>query len=178
LVLTRVLHFWRRLKKSLEPCRLGPYTDRYRRILWLANKEAKRSNHEYVGTEHILLALVKEGSGPAAGVLSSLGIDLKGLRRVVEKIVPRGPEIVTFGTLPLTASAREVIDRSLEEAQKLNHSYVGSEHLLLAILREEEESVACQIFRNMSLSPEKIKAAVLKLPQFSSDQIKSPGLEA
>ena len=176
-MLTRILNFWRSLKKALEPGLLGPYTDRYRRVLWLANKEAKRSNHEYVGTEHILLALVKEGSGPAAGVLSNLGIDLKGLRREVEKIVPRGPEMVTFGTLPFTPSAKKVIDFSIDEAQSFSHSYIGTEHLLLAILHEEE-GVACQVFKNLSLSPENIKAAVLKLPGFSTDETMPVGMKA
>ncbi len=169
LVLTRILDFWRRLKKSLEPGLLGPFTDRYRRVLWLADKEAKRFNHEYVGVDHILLALAKEGSGPAAGVLSDLGIDFKGLRREAEKIIPPGPEKVTFGTLPLTPAAKRVVDFSIEEAQTFSHSYVGTEHLLLAILREEK-GAACQVFKSLKLSPENIKVAVLKLPGFSADQ--------
>src|SRR5580692_6914486 len=106
------------------------FTDRARKVMQLANQEAQRFNHEYIGTEHILLGLVKEGSGVAANVLKNLDIDLNRIRHETEKIVQHGPgaEQVVPGRLPQTPRARKVIDYSLEEARNLNHDYVGTEH--------------------------------------------------
>ena len=114
------------------------FTDRARKVMQLANQEAQRFNHEYIGTEHILLGLVKEGSGVAANVLKNLDIDLRKIRLEVEKIVQSGPDMVTMGKLPQTPRAKKVIEYSIEEARNLNHNYVGTEHLLLGLLREQE----------------------------------------
>ncbi len=107
------------------------FTDRARKVMQLANQEAQRFNHEYIGTEHILLGLVKEGSGVAANVLKNLDVDLRKIRLEVEKIVQSGPDMVTIGKLPQTPRAKKVIEYAMEEARNLNHNYVGTEHLLL-----------------------------------------------
>src|SRR5437660_491751 len=116
------------------------FTDRARKVMQLANQEAQRFNHEYIGTEHILLGLVKEGSGVAANVLKNLDIDLRKVRLEVEKIVQTGPGggEITVSQRPHTPRARKVIEYAVEEAHNLNHNYVGTEHLLLGLLREEE----------------------------------------
>jgi ATP-dependent Clp protease ATP-binding subunit ClpC len=130
----------------------------------LANQEAQRFNHEYIGTEHILLGLVKEGSGVAANVLKNLDIDLRKIRLEVEKIVQHGPggEQVVMGRLPHTPRAKKVIDYSVEEARNLNHNYVGTEHLLLGLLREQE-GVAAQVLMNLGLKLEDVREEVLNL---------------
>src|SRR3954467_11145424 len=117
------------------------FTDRARKVMQLAHQGAQRFNHEYIGTEHILLGLVKEGSGVAANVLKNLDIDLRKIRLEVEKIVQSGPDmaaVVLLGRRPLTPRVKKVIEYAIEEARGLNHNYVGTEHLLLGLLREEE----------------------------------------
>jgi ATP-dependent Clp protease ATP-binding subunit ClpC len=140
------------------------FTDRARKVMQLANQEAQRFNHEYIGTEHILLGLVKEGSGVAANVLKNLDIDLRKIRLEVEKIVQTGPgsEMVTMGKLPQTPRAKKVIEYSIEEARNLNHNYVGTEHLLLGLLREQE-GVAAQVLMNLGLKLEDVREEVLNL---------------
>jgi len=128
----------------------------------LANQEAQRFNHEYIGTEHILLGLVKEGTGVAANVLKNLDIDLRKIRLEVEKIVQAGPDMVTMGKLPQTPRAKKVIEYSIEEARNLNHNYVGTEHLLLGLLREQE-GVAAQVLMNLGLKLEDVREEVLNL---------------
>src|SRR6476646_3484472 len=124
--------------QSETACMYERFTDRARKVMQLANQEAQRFNHEYIGTEHILLGLVKEGTGVAANVLKNLDIDLRKIRLEVEKIVQAGPDMVTMGKLPQTPRAKKVIEYSIEEARNLNHNYVGTEHLLLGLLREQE----------------------------------------
>ncbi len=119
------------------------FTDRARKVMALANQEAQRFNHEYIGTEHILLGLVKEGSGVGANVLKNLDVDLRKVRMEVEKLVKAGPDMVTMGKLPQTPRAKKVIEYAIEEARNLNHNYVGTEHLLLGLLREHD-GVAAQ----------------------------------
>jgi ATP-dependent Clp protease ATP-binding subunit ClpC len=128
----------------------------------LANQEAQRFNHEYIGTEHILLGLVKEGSGVAANVLKNLDVDLRKIRLEVEKIVQSGPDMVTMGKLPQTPRAKKVIEYSMEEARNLNHNYVGTEHILLGLLREQE-GVAAQVLMNLGLKLEDVREEVLNL---------------
>jgi ATP-dependent Clp protease ATP-binding subunit ClpC len=138
------------------------FTDRARKVMQLANQEAQRFNHEYIGTEHILLGLVKEGSGVAANVLKNLDIDLRKIRLEVEKIVQAGPDMVTMGKLPQTPRAKKVIEYSIEEARNLGHNYVGTEHLLLGLLREQE-GVAAQVLMNLGLKLEDVREEVLNL---------------
>ncbi|MEO0512256.1 MAG: ATP-dependent Clp protease ATP-binding subunit [Planctomycetota bacterium] len=138
------------------------FTDRARKVMALANQEAQRFNHEYIGTEHILLGLVKEGSGVGANVLKALGVDLRKVRLEVEKLVRAGPEMVTMGKLPQTPRAKKVIEYAIEEARNLNHNYVGTEHLLLGLLREHD-GVAAQVLRNLGLKLEEVREEVLNL---------------
>jgi len=128
----------------------------------LANQEAQRFNHEYIGTEHILLGLVKEGSGVGANVLKNLDVDLRKVRLEVEKLVKRGPDMVTMGKLPQTPRAKKVIEYAIEEARNLNHNYVGTEHLLLGLLREQD-GVAAQVLMNLGLKLEDVREEVLNL---------------
>ena len=144
------------------------FTDRARRVMQLANQEAQRFNHEYIGTEHILLGLIKEGSGVAANVLKNLGIDLRKIRLEVENVVNPGPDMVTMGKLPQTPRAKKVIEYSMEEARNLNHNYVGTEHLLLGLLREHE-GVAAQVLMNLGLRLEDVRDEVLALLGRESD---------
>ncbi len=138
------------------------FTDRARKVMALANQEAQRFNHEYIGTEHILLGLVKEGSGVGANVLKNLEVDLRKVRLEVEKLVKSGPETVTMGKLPQTPRAKKVIEYAIEEARNLNHNYVGTEHLLLGLLREQD-GVAAQVLMNLNLRLEDVREEVLNL---------------
>src|SRR3989449_3220983 len=138
------------------------FTDRARKVMQLANQEAQRFNHEYIGTEHILLGLVKEGSGVAANVLKNLDIDLRKIRLEVELLVLSGPDYVTLGKLPQTPRAKKVFEYSIEEARNLNHNYVGTEHLLLGLLRELE-GVGAQVLMNLGLKLEDVREEVLNL---------------
>ena len=138
------------------------FTDRARKVMALANQEAQRFNHEYIGTEHILLGLVKEGSGVGATVLKNLDVDVKKLRMEVEKLVKTGPDMVTMGKLPQTPRAKKVIEYAIEEARSLNHNYVGTEHILLGLLRETE-GIAAQVLMNLGLKLEDVRQEVLNL---------------
>ena len=138
------------------------FTDRARKVMQLANQEAQRFNHEYIGTEHVLLGLIKEGSGVAANVLKNLDVDLRKIRLEVEKLVQSGPDMVTMGKLPQTPRAKKVIEYSMEEARNLNHNYVGTEHILLGLLREQE-GVAAQVLMNLGLKLEEVRDEVLNL---------------
>ena len=138
------------------------FTDRARKVMQLANQEAQHFNHEYIGTEHILLGLVKEGSGVAANVLKNLDGDLRKIRIEVEKLVQTGPEMVTMGKLPHTPRAKKVIEYSMEEARNLGHNYVGTEHILLGLLREQE-GVAAQVLLNLELRLDEVREEVLNL---------------
>jgi Uma2 family endonuclease len=138
------------------------FTDRARKVMQLACLEAQRLNHEHTSTEHILLGLVKEGSGVAANVLESLGIDLCKIYLEIERIVPPGPEVVKVGKFPLTPQAKKVIEYAIEECKNLKHNCVGTEHLLLGLIREEE-GVAARILMNLGLRLLDVRMEVLKI---------------
>ncbi len=138
------------------------FTDRARKVMQLANQEAQRFNHEYIGTEHILLGLVKEGTGVAANVLKNLDVDLRKIRLEVERLVQTGPEMITMGKLPQTPRAKKVVEYSMEEARNLNHNFVGTEHILLGLLREQE-GVAAQVLMNLGLKLDEVREEVLNL---------------
>src|SRR3990167_926134 len=138
------------------------FTDRARKVMQLANQEAQRLNHECIGTQHILLGLVKEGSGAAAQVLKKLGVDLRDVRAESEKLIQPGQMPPTMGKLPQTPRAKQVIEYAMEEARNLNHNYVGTEHLLLGLLREQE-GVAAQVLMNLGLKLEEVREEVLNL---------------
>jgi hypothetical protein len=138
------------------------FTDRARKVMQLANQEAQRFNHEYIGTEHILLGLVKEGAGVAANVLKQFGIDMRKVRLEVEKIAQSGPRMVTMGKRPQTPRAKKVIEYAIEEARGLDHNWVGTEHLLLGLLRETE-GVAAIVLMNMGLNLDDVRREAVKL---------------
>lgn len=137
------------------------FTDRARMAIQLAHREAQQFNHEYIGTEHLLLGLIAEGSGVAAVVLKSLGVKLDRVRAEVEKIVQAGPDMVTLGRLPHTPRAKKAIEYAIEESQTLNHGYIGTEHLLLGLLREFE-GVAAQVLMNLGVRLDAVRAATLE----------------
>ena len=130
------------------------FTDRARAVMRLANQEAQRFNHKYIGTDHILIGLIKEGTGVAANVLKYLDLDLRKIRLEVEKLVQRGTEMVQMGKLPITPRAKKAIEYSMEEARSLNHNFVGTEHLLLGLMRGD--NVAIQVVENLGVTPDSI----------------------
>jgi ATP-dependent Clp protease ATP-binding subunit ClpC len=117
------------------------FTDRARRVVVLAQEEARLLDHDYIGTEHILLGLIHEGEGVAAQALASLDIDIDAVRRAVEQIVPRG-ESAPYGHIPFTPRAKKVLELSLREAIQFGHNYIGTEHILLGLIREREGAAA------------------------------------
>jgi ATP-dependent Clp protease ATP-binding subunit ClpC len=139
------------------------FTTIARNVMQLANQEAQRCNHPYFGTEHLLLGLVSEGTGVAANILKNLDIDLRKVRIEVESIVLPGPE-ATMGLSmrPLTPRTKKAIEYAIDEARLLGHDYVGTEHLLLGLVRESE-GVAAQVLMNLGLNLKVIRAEVLNL---------------
>ncbi|MBX3465133.1 MAG: ATP-dependent Clp protease ATP-binding subunit [Planctomycetes bacterium] len=137
------------------------FTDRAKKVMSFARQEAMKFNHEYIGTEHILLGLVQEGSGVAANVLKNMTVDLEKIRHEVEKIVKTGPSMVTMGQLPFTPRAKKVLELSLEEASQLSHNYIGTEHLLLGLIRENE-GIAAQVLMNLGVKLDEVREEVLE----------------
>jgi ATP-dependent Clp protease ATP-binding subunit ClpC len=137
------------------------FTDRAKKVMNLARQEAQRFNHEYLGTEHILLGLVHEGSGVAANVLRQMNIDLAKIRSEVEKLVKSGPSMVTMGQLPFTPRAKKVLELSMEEASNLGHNYIGTEHLLLGLIKENE-GIAAKVLTNLNVKLEDVREEVLE----------------
>ena len=136
------------------------FTNRARQVIILARKEADRFNHNYIGTEHILLAIIRLGQGVAVEVMREMGLDFETLRIEVEKSVGTGPETKTIGDVPFTAKAKRVIELAAEEARGLNHTYIGTEHILLGLLREAE-GVAARILKNLDVDIEEARQRVL-----------------
>ncbi len=143
------------------PDRFDKFTERARKVLQLAQEEAQRFNHNYIGTEHLLLGLVREGEGVAAKVLANLGVDLNKVRSAVEFIIGRGDRTVT-GDIGLTPRAKKVIELSVDEARRLGHHYVGTEHLLLGLVREGE-GIAAGVLMSLGITMERARASVLEL---------------
>jgi len=140
----------------------GPFdrfNDRAKRTLALAQDEAVRFNHNYIGPEHLLLGLVREGEGVAARVLNSLGIELSKTRQAVEQVIGRGDSTTSPSEITLTPRTKKVIELAIDEARKLGHNDIGTEHLLLGLVRDE--SVACQILRDQGAPLEKIRLSVI-----------------
>ena len=138
------------------------FTDRAGKVMALANQEAHRFNHDYIGTEHILLGLIVEGNGTGTQVLRNMGVTLNQVRLDVEQIVKSGPELCTRGKLPQTPRSRKVIKCAVQEALDLNHTYVGTEHLLLGLMCVED-GVAAQVLLNLGLQREAIREEILHL---------------
>ncbi len=137
------------------------FTNRAKQVIKLAKKEAQRLNHNYLGTEHVLLGLLKLGQGVAVNVLRNLGIDFEAVRSEVEKLVGYGPEIQVYGDPALTGKVKKVFEFANEEASGLNHNYVGTEHLLLGLLRQTD-GVAAQVLENLGVDLKEIRKEVLK----------------
>jgi len=139
------------------------FTDRVRKVLQMAREEAARLHHEYVGTEHILLGLIREGEGVAAAVLTNLNVDLEEIQQKIEETVKKGKAPAAAGPdLPYTSRAKKVLELAMSEARELNHSYVGTEHLLLGLLREEK-GIAAQVLTDAGVNLEQARAETLRL---------------
>ena len=156
---------------------LEKFTDRARKVINLARQEAERLGHEFIGTEHILLGLVKEGSGVAANVLENLAVDLEKIRIEVEKYVSSpGEAISASSSLPFTPKAKKVLELAMEEARNLEHNYIGTEHLLLGVLREQD-GMAAQVLLNLGVKLEDVRAELMELlgADVAQDQQAHPG---
>jgi len=155
------------------------FTDRVRKVLQMAREEAARLHHEYVGTEHILLGLIREGEGVAAAVLTNLNVDLDDIQQKIEETVKKGKAAAAPGPdLPYTSRAKKVLELAMTEARELNHSYVGTEHLLLGLLREEK-GIAAQVLTDAGVTLEQSRAETLRLlgsdmPQTASSSAAAP----
>ena len=141
--------------------RFDKFTERARRVLTLAQEEAQRFNHNYIGTEHLLLGLVREGDGVAAKVLSNLGVELGKVRSAVEFIIGRGDRAV-LGEIGLTPRAKKVIELAVDEARRLNHHYIGTEHLLLGLVREGE-GIAAGVLESLGVNLERVRAETTRI---------------
>jgi ATP-dependent Clp protease ATP-binding subunit ClpA len=148
------------------------FTDRSRRVVILAQEEARMLDHNYVGPEHVLLGLVHEGQGVAARALTELDISLSAVREQVEELIGRGQQAPS-GHIPFTPRAKKVLELSLREALQLGHNYIGTEHILLGILREGD-SVAAQVLVRMGTDLNRVRLEVIKLVGSEAETI-SPG---
>ena len=137
------------------------FTDRARRVVVLAQEEARMLNHNYIGTEHILLGLIHEGEGVAAKALESLGISLEAVRQQVEEVIGQGQQAPS-GHIPFTPRAKKVLELSLREALQLGHNYIGTEHILLGLIREGE-GVAAQVLVKLGADLDRVRQQVIQL---------------
>jgi ATP-dependent Clp protease ATP-binding subunit ClpC len=148
--------------------RFDKFTERARRVLTLAQEEAQRFNHNYIGTEHLLLGLVREGDGVAAKVLANLGVELNKVRSAVEFIIGRGDRAV-MGEIGLTPRAKKVIELAVDEARRLNHHYIGTEHVLLGLVREGE-GIAAGVLESLGVNLERVRAETTRILSQSMPQ--------
>jgi ATP-dependent Clp protease ATP-binding subunit ClpC len=160
------------------------FTERARKVIILAKEEARRFNHDYIGTEHILLGLIREGEGVAATVLQKMGVSLENIRLEIEKLVQPGPTTQIIGDIPFTPRAKKALELAAEEARSLGHNYIGTEHLLLGLIREGE-GVASQVLLNLGLDLNTVRNEVMDilgsaLPGFgqATQKTKTPALDA
>ncbi len=138
------------------------FTNRARTVIILAREEATRLNHDYIGPEHLLLGLIRVGEGVAAEALRSLGLDLETIRREVEKEVQSGPSQLTIGEIPFTPRSKKVIELAMDEARGMGHNYIGTEHLLLGLMREEE-GIAARVLQNLGIDLKKVREITMEL---------------
>jgi ATP-dependent Clp protease ATP-binding subunit ClpC len=138
------------------------WDDAARKVMKLANQEAQRFNHEYIQPEHVLFALIKSGTSTANQVLSNLDLDPRRIRIEAEKLITTGPEMVTMGKLPQSPSCKNVVEYSQEISRELNHTYVGTEHLLLGLVREEQ-SIPGKVFHDLGLKYQEVRDEVLSV---------------
>ena len=141
--------------------RFDKFTERARKVLRLAQEEAQHLQHNYIGTEHLLLGLVREGEGVAAKVLTSLGVDLEKVRKAVEDIIGHGDRIV-LGEIGLTPRAKKVIELAVDEARLLNHRYIGTEHILLGLIREGN-GIGAGVLESFGLSLQGVRAKTIQV---------------
>jgi ATP-dependent Clp protease ATP-binding subunit ClpC len=160
------------------------FTERARKVIILSKEEARRFNHDYIGTEHLLLGLIREGEGVAAAVLEKLGLSLETIRIEVEKLVQPGPSTQILGDIPFTPRAKKALELAAEEARNLGHNYIGTEHMLLGLIREGE-GVASQVLINLGLDLNRVRNEVMNIlgsgvPGFNQTHAKSktPALDA
>jgi len=158
------------------------FTDRVRKVLQMAREEAARLHHEYVGTEHILLGLIREGEGVAAAVLTNLNVDLEDIQQKIEETVKKGKAAAAAGPdLPYTSRAKKVLELAMTEARELNHSYVGTEHLLLAVTGGPRKELAATTLRDMGLTHERSLQGVvtaLSAYQYARETLTFSGISA
>jgi ATP-dependent Clp protease ATP-binding subunit ClpA len=140
---------------------LNGFTPRAQQVLALARTEAEHFHHSFLGTEHVLLGLIKLGQGVAVNVLQEIGLDLETVRMEVEKLVGTGPDQKLIGNIPYTPRVKKVLSLAAKEAKALNHSYVGTEHLLLGLLCEGD-GVAARVLQNMGVDVERVRREILK----------------
>jgi ATP-dependent Clp protease ATP-binding subunit ClpA len=152
------------------------FTDRSRKVMSFARRESERFNHDYIGTEHILLGLIKEGSGVAAHALNNLNVKLEKVRQEVEKLVKAAPDVVTMGQLPFTPRAKRVLELAIDEARAMDHNYVGTEHLLLGLIRERE-GLAAAVLTTLGLKEEDVRQKVMEFLGAHPDRLKRMGLD-
>src|SRR5438046_3824249 len=150
---------------------MNNFTPRAQQVLALARKEADRFNHNFVGTEHLLLGLIKLGQGVAVNVLQKIGLDLETVRMEVEKLVGTGPDQKVIGNIPYTPRVKKVLALAAKEAKALNHTYVGTEHILLGLLREGD-GVAARVLKNLDVDIEQTRQEILKEldPNFTAQE--------
>jgi ATP-dependent Clp protease ATP-binding subunit ClpA len=172
--------FWKALteppavlrQSSHEPVleTMSNFTPRAQQVLALARKEADRFNHNFLGTEHLLLGLIKLGQGVAVNVLQKMGLDLETVRMEVEKQSQQGPDQKMIGNIPYTPRVKKVLALASKEAKALNHTYVGTEHILLGLLREGD-NMAAKVLKNLNVDIEQCRQEILKEldPNFGSD---------
>ena len=163
------------------------FTERARKVIILAKEEARRFNHDYIGTEHILLGLIREGEGVAATVLQKMGLSLENIRLEIEKLVQPGPATQIIGDIPFTPRAKKALELAAEEARSFGHNYIGTEHILLGLIREGE-GVASQVLLNSGLDLNGVRNEVMELlgsalPGFNqgaaqAQKTKTPALDA
>ncbi len=153
--------------------RFDKFTERARNVLSLAEQESKRFNHHYIGTEHLLLGLVRQGDGVAAKVLSNLGVELNTVRSAVEYIVGRGDRVV-LGDIGLTPRAKKVLELAVDEARRLNHHYIGTEHLLLGLVREGE-GIAAGVLESLGVNLEKVRTQTIQVLSQGSQASQTAG---
>jgi ATP-dependent Clp protease ATP-binding subunit ClpC len=150
------------------------FTERVRKVIYLAREEAARLQHDYIGTEHLLLGVIREGEGIAATVLNNLGLDLDRIRQEVENMVSASGGTMTIGEIPFTPRAKRVLELAVEEARSLGHNYVGTEHLLLGLIREGE-GVAAKVLLELGVDRKRVREETLKL--LGGTPSSSPGAE-
>src|SRR5215469_6918773 len=156
-----------RRKTMSDRDRFDKFTERARKVLSLAQEEAQRFQHNYIGTEHLLLGLVREGEGVAAKVLNNLGVELNKVRGAVEFIIGRGDRIV-IGEIGLTPRAKKVIELAVDEARRLSHHYIGTEHLLLGLVREGN-GIAAGVLESLGVNLERVRTQTIRVLGHAGD---------